>query len=300
MQYVQKIGDYQGIGSSVMTIGKFDGLHKGHQKLIDEVKRIAAGQDMQSIVFVFDMHMREQIITNSERRILLEKQVDYLVECQFVEAIQHMEAEEFVAEILIDRFKVKHLVVGDDFRFGYNRRGSVEFLKSYEKRGLFKVDVFAKEKYQGRDISSSYIKEVIPSGNMFLTNALLGYPYTVIETVVKGQQIGRQINVPTINLQPPAEKLLPKHGVYLCKTNVARQWYDGVCNIGIKPTIANNHEVNIEVHLFGYEQEAYGDQVVLRLLERVRGEQQFASLKELQIQIQDDIDNAKQYFSEAR
>ena len=297
MQYIKEITDYQGTSQAVMTIGKFDGLHKGHQKLIREVQRIAKTEHMCSVVFAFDMHHQEQIVTNKERCYLLDEQVDYFVECQFTEALHNMSAKDFIEKVLIDVFHVKHLIVGDDFRFGNGRRGTPELLKTYEKRGVFQVTVFSKEKYDKRDISSTYIKEVIHTGDMELVHRLLGYPYTILETVVQGKQIGRTIGIPTLNLRLEKEKILPTYGVYFCKVYIGNTWYEGICNIGVRPSVEDDHCVNAEVHLFDYAKEVYGEQVVVQVLKRERKEKKFADLKALQIQVKKDIEEGKRYFT---
>jgi len=297
MQYIQKITDYQSNTPTVMTIGKFDGLHKGHQKLIEEVKRVAKAETIQSVVFAFDMHSKEQIVTKQERYYLLEGQVDCFVECPFTETLHKMSAKEFIENVLIAIFHVQHLIVGDDFRFGHERKGTPQLLKDYEAQGVFQVEVLSKEKYARRDISSTYIKKIIPKGDMELVHNLLGYPYIVREVVTQGKKIGRTIGVPTLNLQPVNEKVLPAYGVYFCKTCVRGNWYNGICNIGIRPTVEENvHRENVEVHLFDYNQDAYGEDVIVQILKRVRGEKKFADLQELKEQIQMDIAQGREYF----
>jgi riboflavin kinase/FMN adenylyltransferase len=296
MQYIRAITDYQNTTPTVMTIGKFDGLHKGHQKLINEVKKVSENKQLSSIVFAFDMHSKQQIVTNQERHHLLNEQVDCFVECPFTEELHTMSAEEFVQKVLIDIFHVQYLVVGDDFRFGHGRKGTPQLLKEYEREGEFRVEILAKEKYQEKDISSTYIKEVIAKGDMELASTLLGYPYTLVGEVIHGRQLGRTIGVPTMNLLPAKEKHLPKRGVYFCKTYIDNESYSGICNIGVKPTIAGEEEETVEIHLLAYAKEIYGKEIVVEILKRERQERKFANLEALKQQIQKDIEQAKIYF----
>lgn len=304
MQYVKGIGSYHDSSRTAVTLGKFDGLHRGHHKLINRIQEHAAGGEVKSVVVAFDMRVLEKkrgtvkpkVMTNEERAHLLEDEVDYLIECPFTEDISMMEANDFIEEILVKRLRAKYIVIGADFRFGHNRQGDAMMLKEYEKRSDFKVEIIEKEKFGDRVISSTYVKEVLPTGNMELVRELLGYPYTIVGEVVHGNRIGRTLGIPTMNLTPDKDKLLPPFGVYVCQVKCGGQWHAGICNIGKKPTVGDDERLSIECHLFGYSGDTYGQQIEVRIYRRERGEQKFAGIPELKAQMKKDIEKGKEYF----
>jgi len=304
MHYIKGIEGYTDSAGTAVTLGKFDGLHRGHQKLIDRI-RLYAGQDqVRSVVVAFDMeplHQKlgitgQKVITNSERRYLLEDKVDVLLECPFTEDFYNMKAEDFIRRILQERLHARYIVVGEEYRFGDGRRGDAAMLQEWARQGAFQVDVIEKERYHDRKISSTYIKEVLPGGNMELVNRLLGYPYTVIGEVVHGNRIGRTLGIPTMNLRPDVNKMLPAYGVYECQVRLEGVWHDGICNIGVKPTVGDNNGVTIECHLFAYTSDAYGKEIEVRIFHKERGERKFSDVSELKAEMHRNICSGKEYF----
>lgn len=185
MQYIKGIENYKNDNKTAITLGKFDGLHQGHELLISRVIQHQKQDKVDSVVFVFDMSpfyqkmgmVYERLLNNEEKVARLDERVDYFVECPFVDSIAKIEPEAFIENILVGIFHAKYIVVGTDFRFGYNRRGDVQMLKEYSSIYDFQVEAIEKKQYQGREISSTYIKEELKKGNVSMAEELLGYSY---------------------------------------------------------------------------------------------------------------------------
>ncbi len=189
MQYIKGIDNYKNDNRTAITLGKFDGLHQGHELLISRVIEHQKQHEVDGVVFAFDMTplyekqnvVYERLLTNEEKAAKLDGRVDYFVECPFVDNIAKMEPEAFVEDILVKIFHAKYIVVGTDFRFGYNRRGDVQMLKDYGEKYNFQVEAIEKKQYQGREISSTYIKEELKKGNVTTAEELLGYQYRLVK-----------------------------------------------------------------------------------------------------------------------
>ncbi len=177
MQYIRGIENYQNKKAAAITLGKFDGLHLGHELLIERVQMHQKQDNVDSVVFAFDMKSSNNLLTNEEKAKRLEGRVDYFIDCPFEKEIANIEAERFVKEILVGVFHVKYIVVGPDFRFGHNRQGDIYMLQMFGQRYGYQLEVIEKKQYQGREISSTYIKEELQKGNTELVNTLLGYEY---------------------------------------------------------------------------------------------------------------------------
>lgn len=236
MKYLKKIEEYQGTSRTVITLGKFDGLHRGHQKLIHSVIEIATesknqGEELESVVFAFEMlamrkakcETREQLMINEERVMFLEGKVDYLLECPFDENVRCMLAEDFIRNVLVEQFNVKYIVVGEDFRFGYKAQGDISLLKAHACQYGYEVIAIPKEKYGEREISSTYIKEQLLKGEIQVANEMLGYHYSITGEVIHGQKLGRTLGFPTLNIPVAANKVLPPYGVYAVKVQIGKR-----------------------------------------------------------------------------
>ena len=304
MEYIKGLESYHNDNRTAVTLGKFDGLHRGHQRLIRKVQRLKREYGTTSVVFAFDMvplyerlgKPREGIMSNEERRMRLDGKADILLECPFTEAISNMEAEDFIRDVVCGLLHARFLVVGTDFQFGHNKRGDAQMLIDYSTKYDYEVFVISKETYGIREISSSYIRETMKQGNMEKVNAMLGYPYTVAGEVEYGKQLGRTIGVPTINVHPAKEKLLPPNGVYMVGIKIDGIWYNGIGNVGVKPTVSSENRMLIESHLLDYNGNAYGKHVEIQLYHFRRPEQKFASIEEMKQQIEKDIQSGKDYF----
>lgn len=292
---------------TVLSLGKFDGLHRGHELLLEYMAKKKQEQpELKAVVFTFDIPPREQIenistqvlTTRMEKEQLFQKMgIDYVIECPFTREIMCMEPEEFIRRIAVN-FHVKYMVVGTDFRFGYKRRGNYQMLMDFAEQYGYRVEVLDKIRENGRDISSTFVREEIASGNIEKANELLGYEFFVEGEVLHGRKIGKAVlGIPTINLIPPTDKLLPPFGVYVTETEWKGQCYPGITNVGCKPTIQGENPVGVETHLFDFTEDLYGEEVQVRFLKHVRKEQKFDSLDALIAQMEQDIQYGRVYFN---
>lgn len=300
MQYIRGIENYTCKNPTAITLGKFDGLHKGHQKLIEQVEKYA-NEQIKSVVFSFDMlpffekvgTQKHILMTRKEKYLHLENRVDYLIECPFVEQIYTMEAETFIKEILSKKFHAKYVVVGTDFRFGYQKKGDINLLEKYQQQYGYKLVVIEKKIYAGREISSTFIKEEVLKGHMERVQELLGYPYTMEGVVGFGEQLGRKLGFPTMNIIPAKEKLLVPNGVYVSSVLLEGKEYKGISNVGCKPTVSDKGVNLVETFLFDYTGNAYGKEIQVRLHKFIRKEKVFSSIEELKKQMCLDIKEAE-------
>ena len=239
-----------------------------------------------------------RLLTRAEKRKKLEDAgVDCLVECPFISEILSMGPEQFMTEVLLKKLKAAYLTVGTDFRFGYQRSGDVLFLKNHQEAYGIQVDVIEKERMNDRVISSTYVREAMREGKMELAQKLLGYPYSVTGTVRHGRQLGRTIGMPTVNLVPEMDKLLPPNGVYFSRVRIEGTCYRGITNIGCKPTV-NGDFIGVETYLYDFSGELYDKEIVVELLSFRRPERRFESLEKLKEQMHRDILCGKEYFRE--
>lgn len=296
MKYITGIGSYHGTKKTAVTMGKFDGLHRGHQKLVDKIRSYAS-DECDSVLCAFDMH-RDAIMTNRERREHLEGKIDWLIDCPFTETLRNMEAEDFIRDILCAGLNAAHIVVGRDFVFGHNKRGSVEMLERYAPRYGYTVDVVEKERYGDMIISSTYIRDALAQGDVRLAEQLLGYPYELTGPVCHGKQLGRTLGFPTMNVEPEAQKILPRYGVYACRVKIDGEWYNGVGNAGVKPTVTDERRRLFEVYVYGYEGDAYGKEVTVRFCGFERPEVKFGSVEELREQVMKDMQYGIDFFKD--
>ena len=296
MQYINGIENYRDVERSVVTFGKFDGLHKGHQKLINKVQEISALNNLKSIVCYFDMNRKDTLMTKEDRQYHLQGQVDYLVRGVFTDSFRRMSAEDFIRVIVKDRFNADYVVVGADFHFGYRKTGDRRMLDYYSDRYAYKPIIIYKECYGEHSISSTYVKENLKKGNLRLANVMLGYNFGITGVIKPGTQFERTLELPTFNLEWPANKIKLPNGVYFSRTMIDGIWYNGVSNIGTKPTVSDELELFVKTHLFGYSGNAYGKNVKMEFLQLHREEIKFPNVAELQQCVADDIYNAQKYF----
>ena len=294
MQIITGIEPHQWKKSTAVTLGKFDGLHRGHQKLVNRIMEYKS-PECDSVLCAFDMG-RESLMTKDERRKRLEGKIDYLVEYRFTKELREMEAEDFIDQILCDNFHASHIVVGTDFSFGYRKKGDAAMLAAFAESRGYTLDVIEKERYQGRVISSSYIREALSRGEVELAGELLGYPYEMSGVVEHGRRLGRTLGFPTMNIEPREHKILPRFGVYACRVRIDGKWYDAIGNAGIKPTVTNEHKRLLEVFVFGYEGDTYGKEIRVQFCTFERPETKFDSVEELKNQVMRDIRFGEEYF----
>lgn len=294
MQYITEIESYQSKKKSVVTLGKFDGLHRGHQKLVEKVQEYTS-DELVSIVCSFDMG-KDVLLTETEKQRQLETKADVLIAVPFTEALREMEAEVFIEEVLVKRFHAAYIVVGTDFCFGHKKRGNVQMLEQYADRYGYHLDVIEKEEYDGQEISSTRIRAALEAGEVAYANQLLGYLYSVSGVVEHGKQLGRRLGFPTMNVAFEERKKAPRFGVYACRVCIDGEWFPGIGNIGVKPTVTKERRLLAEVYVLGYEGDAYGKTITVSLCDFERPEKTFASIEELKTQVDADILYGKQYF----
>ena len=303
MRYEKDFLHLQLTEPTVLSLGKFDGLHRGHELLMESVFE-KAQTGLKAAVFTFDIppvrmdSMHQVITTNEEKqKLFLERGVDYLIECPFTEEIMHMEAEQFIEEI-VRRICVKWIVVGTDFHFGHNRRGDYHMLQEYAPVYGYQLRVVQSMQYQGRDISSTYIREALLKGSIEFANELLGYPYFIRGKIIHGNQIGRTIGFPTININPPPQKLLPPYGVYVSRIRLDGKRYGGITNIGKKPTIRGDYPAGAETYIYDFHGDVYEKTARVELLHFERPEMRFAGIGELRAQLEKDLAYGRAYLAD--
>ena len=303
MEYIANTTDFQ-LKNTAVALGKFEGLHRGHQLLLKELVSFQK-QGLSSVMFTFDLppkavirHDYEKVIyTKDERRRKLEKtSLNYLIEHPFTEQFSRLRPEEFIKEVLVDKVGVKQIVVGADFHFGYRRSGNVEILKELAPKYGYGVTVIPKLQVRGEDVSSSRVRACLKEGRMEEANVLLGEPYTVFGEVVHGKKLGAKVlGMPTANQIPPANKFLPPNGVYVSKIIYQDEVYFGISNIGVKPTIDDHIAKGVETFIFDFDEDIYGTVLEVQLLDYERPEQKFASFEELAAKMRKDADYGRRY-----
>lgn len=305
MEYIHGTDNFVIDAPSAVTLGKFDGIHMGHKKLASLVLEKAKEQGLKSCVFTFDglplcicpQKYQHFITTNSERRAYFEALgLDVEVEYPFTEEFLHTDPDSFVKNVIIGKLNAKVLVVGTDFHFGKNRAGDAQYLTEAGKKLGFTTIVVEKEKFQDREISSTYVREELRQGHMETVNVLLGRPYLISGIVCPGNQLGKKMDVPTMNIYPPISKLLPPFGVYASIVTIDGRRLYGVTNIGVKPTVSDENSISVETYLLDGGMDAYGCHISVELLHFIRPEMKFDSMESLQKQMKADAEFAGGMF----
>lgn len=296
------------IPNPVLTIGTFDGVHLGHQKILQMLNEEAKKIGGESVLFTFyphprmvlfpDSHGLKLIQTQEEKIEKLEKMgLQNLIILPFTKEFSNLSATEFVENYLVNRLHVKNLVIGYDHQFGKNREGSLEFLKSISSSYNFEVIEISAKEIDDVNISSTKIRTAIENGEISIVNMYLGQPFQLKGKVVKGKELGRIIGFPTANIQLESDlKILPKIGVYAVEIILPNKTLcRGMMNIGIRPTVSNENSLSIEVHIFDFNENLYDTFIVVRLLSYIRSEQKFSSVDELKKQLQQDEKNCREF-----
>ena len=275
--------------STIATIGTFDGIHIGHQKILNSLARFAKENSLKSVVITFDPHPRkiinkknsiELINTIEEKKEKLKTLgIDYLIVQKFDEKFSETEANKFV-EILKNNINIEKLIVWYDHRFGKNRNADINDLKKYGKELNFEVIEIDALEIEEVNISSTKIRLAIKDGNIRLANSYLGYNFFLSGEVVKGHSRGKELGFPTANLKIDKDKIIPKNGVYLVKSKIDHQDIYGMMNIGYNPTF-NNKSKKIETHFFNLNKNLYGKIIKIELLEYIREEKRFETVDDL-------------------
>ena len=287
------------------TIGNFDGLHIGHQTILKKIKDNSEKFNAKTIVFFTEPHAAEyfakirDINADTPPRIspwrekvkLLEKnEIDFAFFLKFNDSLRTMSPENFISEIL-ESINLVTFTVGDDFRFGQDRKGDIELLRNWGKEKNILIENTETILFDSQRISSSRIRQALTENNFDLAENLLGRPYTFSGKVVHGQHLGRTIDIPTANIWLPKQKL-PINGVYAVECYLNNQIIQGIANMGVRPTIGGNSPV-LEIHLFEFDKDIYSERLIVKFIKKIRDEKKFDNLDMLKLQIQEDILIAK-------
>lgn len=297
------------VNKPIVTIGTFDGVHLGHQKVIDNLKSIATEIGGETVLFTFYPHPRLVVNPNDDSLRLLTSLnekikkleavgVHHLVVFPFTQSFARLSYEEFVRSVLVEQMHVHTLVVGHDHRFGHNREGGYERIKTLADSLKFSVLRIEALSVENTDVSSTKIRDSLLNGAIAEANHFLGSPYTLSGTVTAGKQLGRTIGYPTANVVvDDSHKLVPATGVYAARVIVMGACYNAMLNIGFRPTISQQADSRtIEVHLFDFSGDLYQQTIEVQMFERIRNEQKFESVELLQQQLQLDEQTVRDYF----
>ena len=302
MKIFNSIPDFKSEKKTILTLGTFDGVHMGHQKIIQKLIQNASDYNCESLILTFFPHPRmvlqegsdiKLLNTIDEKSALLEKMgLDNLIIHPFDKDFSRLTAEEFVKTILVEALNIQKIIIGYDHRFGRNRSANIDDLILYGKQYNFEVEQISAQEIDDVSISSTKIRNAILNGNMALANDYLGYNYIINGTVIKGKQLGRTIGFPTANLKIEEDyKLIPKNGVYVVKSTINQETVFGLMNIGTNPTV-NGEDLSIEIHFVNFDADLYNSKIEISIIERIRDEQKFDSIELLKLQIQKDKETA--------
>lgn len=303
MKIYHQLADFHPPHYSVVTSGTFDGVHLGHQKILGRLKELATRKQGETVLLTYWPHPRlilqpedkslRLLSTLSEKVKLLEELgVDHLIILPFTKELSQMSSEEFIREILVKKIQTKTLVIGYDHKFGKNREGSFEYLKSHSHLFGFDMEEISRQDVDDLAVSSTKIRKALALGDTYTASKYLGRPYVLSGQVVKGQQIGRSIGFPTANIQIVDNyKLLPRDGAYAVYAEVAGIHYKAILNIGDRPTV-DGKKKTIEAHLIDFDEDVYGQDLSIYFQEFLREEERFESLEALKNQLVIDRDRA--------
>jgi riboflavin kinase/FMN adenylyltransferase len=294
----KNIETYKSNEPTVVTIGTFDGVHIGHQKIIKRLINTGKSEGLKSVILTFFPHPRmvvqkdsniKLINTIDERSHILETLgLDYLLIKQFTKEFSRLTAEDFVKKILVDKLHVKKVIIGYDHRFGRNRNADINDLKAFGETYGFDVEEISVEDINDVAVSSTKIRKALNEGDINKANRFLGYPFMLNGTVVKGKGLGKQLEYPTANIFIEEDyKLIPKRGSYIVSSKIENKLVFGMMNIGVNPTV-EGHKETIEVHFFDFKKDIYNQKIQINLLERIRDEQKFESIEALKTQLKKD------------
>lgn len=303
MKVYYSLSEFTLLPNGVVTSGTFDGVHLGHQKILNRVREVSKTIGGESVILTFHPHPRmvisgvndlKLLSTVDEKIALIEQSgIDHLVIIPFTREFSELSSEEFINRILVEKIGTKKLVIGYDHRFGKNREGGFDYLKANATRYGFSIEEIPRQDIEHLTVSSSRIRHSLLTGDVNLAKEFLGRPYSLSGTVVKGKQLGRTIGYPTANIQVPEEyKLIPANGVYAVRVQYKEQFFGGMLNIGTRPTVDGTYRTT-EVNIFDFDREIYGEKLTVLFEEKLRNEVKFNGLEELKAQLAADKINAR-------
>lgn len=292
----------------VLTTGIFDGVHKGHQAMIARLRERAREMGRESALLTFHPHPKTilapdkplQLIDTIEERaeLLAEEGIDHLIIHPFSQEFASLTAKRYIERILVEELNIAHLVVGTDHRFGKGREGDNHFLGQEAPKHGFTIEEVQPIRIEGHEVGSSLVREALKKGEVAWAKRLMGHSFELTGQVIRGDQRGRDIGFPTANLEvSDPYKIVPGNGVYAVNVKRGNEWYRGMMNIGTRPTVEKEElDRSIEVHIFDLDQDLYGESLTLSFEERIRGEQKFSGMAELQAQLERDRETALGVF----
>lgn len=299
MEVIRSLSDFPALPQAVVTSGTFDGVHAGHQKILQRLDQMARETAGQSVVITYWPHPRLvlppgtdhlHLLSTIEERVeqLAAFGVDYLLLIPFTREFANLTSEEFIAEILVKTIRTKKLVIGYDHHFGKNRTGSFEYLRQHAPQWGFSVEEIPRQDIDQIAVSSSKIRRALAAGEVRTATTYLGRFYSLPGTVVRGRQLGRTLGYPTANLDvTDRHKLIPAPGIYAVQVKINQQLFGGMLSIGTNPTVGGTQQT-IEVHIFDFTGDLYGQEITLLFVERLRDEEHYASLPALVAQLHQD------------
>lgn len=307
MSDILNVRTYQSNQPTVVTIGTFDGVHIGHQKIVTHLIETAKMEGLKSVILTFFPHPRmvlqkdaniKLINTMEERHDIIESLgVDFLFIKEFTHEFSRMSAEDFVKELLVDKLHAKKVIIGYDHRFGRNRNADIEDLKKFGLLYDFEVEEIPAQDIDAVSVSSTKIRMALQEGDISKANAYLGYNFMITGTVIKGKGLGKELGFPTANIHiEEAYKLVPKLGSYIVRAVIGDEVVFGMMNNGVNPTVDGKTR-SIEVHFFNFHQEIYGQKLKIELLESLREERKFDSVEQLREQLKKDKKTAQDFIS---
>jgi len=307
MTFIRDLQSLQSFNQrSVVTIGSFDGVHLGHQAILNQVKAVAAELGLPSVVMTFEPQPQEFFSGERApaRLMRLREKVDALfgfgvdqVLClQFNRELRNLTAAEFVSSVLVDGLGTRHLIVGDDFRFGCDRSGDFKMLSEMGETYDFAVQDTETLEVDGQRVSSTLVRQILEQGNFERASQLLGKPFTITGRVVYGQQLGRELGFPTANVQLNRYSA-PLSGVYAVLVNIDGAVYQDAANVGLRPTVGDLLKPILEVHLLDFEADLYGRRIEVKFVTKIRDEEKFTSLGKLIESIQRDVKQIRAWFA---
>lgn len=308
MKIFNSIQEFSAAGQTIVTLGTFDGVHKGHKSILEKLKNSSRETGCESVVLTFFPHPRmvlqqadglKLLNTMDEKAHLLELfGINNLIIHPFSKEFSRLTAEEFVKDVLVGRLNTKKIIIGYDHRFGRNRTADINDLIGFGAEYGFEVEQISALEVEEVSVSSTKIRNALNEGLISKANRYLGYPYFITGKVTTGKQLGRTIGFPTANIKLTEDyKLVPAHGVYAASAQINGTTVLGMMNIGTRPTVDGTTET-IEVHFFDFNQDIYGAQLRINLHHRLRFEQKFSGIDALRQQLEHDREEAKQYFKD--
>jgi len=308
LKIFNSIQEFTSSAKTIVTLGTFDGVHKGHKSILEKLITNSKTSGCESVVLTFFPHPRMVLQQNTdlkllntidEKAALLEKEgVDNLIIHPFDHAFSRLTAEEFVKDILVDKLNIHKIIIGHDHRFGRNRTATIDDLIRFGEEFGFEVEKISALAVDEISVSSTKIRNALNEGNVDYANTFLGYPYFINGTVVQGRQLGRTINFPTANIEPTENyKLVPANGVYVVASVLNGKTVYGMMNIGNRPTV-NGTGTTIEVHYHDFNEDLYGQQIKVSIYHRLRDEVKFESFDALKLQLEKDRQQSLAYFKD--